>query len=115
LPAAREAGEAWGRIEARSGFFLWFPAMNATSSGYLLVFDSIHHVLAAEQAFRARQVWHDLVPTPRCIRSDCGMVIEFRERDWPAVRELLAGLASPPRHVYQPWSGQYREVTIGPR
>lgn len=89
--------------------------MNSVPSPYLLVFDSIHHVLAAEQAFRARQLWYDLVPAPRSIHSDCGMVIEFREADWPAVRELVALLASPPRHVYQPSSGQYREVALGPR
>jgi hypothetical protein len=44
---------------------------------WFLVFDSIHHVLAAERMFRDRGLWYDLVPTPRDIRSDCGMVVEL--------------------------------------
>lgn len=55
----------------------------------IAVFDSIHHVLAAERVFRQHSLWCDLVPTPRQVSSDCGMVIEFREADAPATRAVL--------------------------
>ncbi len=69
---------------------------------WVLQFDSIHHVLAAEQMLIRETIWHDLVPTPRDIHSDCGMVIQFRRADWKAVDRLRLKMPHKPRGVYRP-------------
>ncbi|NLF71850.1 MAG: DUF3343 domain-containing protein [Candidatus Anammoximicrobium sp.] len=68
---------------------------------WILVFDSIHHVLAAERALLARQVRCDLIPTPRDVSSDCGMVIELRPTDWTEARGVIRALVTPPRATYR--------------
>jgi len=83
-----------------------------TPHGWIILFDSIHHVLAAERVFKDRGVWCDLVPTPRDLSSDCGMAIEFRSGDVAAVRSLLADPAMKPRSFYRPSPSGYQEVTI---
>ena len=67
---------------------------------WILVFDSIHHVLAAERALLDRHVWCDLIPTPRDVSSDCGMVIELRRTDWSEAGGVIRTLASPPVAAY---------------
>jgi hypothetical protein len=79
---------------------------------HVAVFDSIHYVLAAERVFRERGVSCDLVPTPRRISSDCGMVIEFRESDLDCVRRILAEPQVKARAVYRPAEGAYEAVSI---
>jgi hypothetical protein len=56
----------------------------------IAVFDSIHYVLAAERVFRQHDLWYDLVPTPRQVSSDCGMVLEFRESDAEATKPVFS-------------------------
>ena len=68
---------------------------------WILVFESIHHVLAAECALRDRQLWCDLIPTPRDVGSDCGMVIELRAGDWGEAGGVARTLARPPIAVYR--------------
>ena len=69
---------------------------------WVILFDSIHYVLAAEQVFQQHAVWCDLIPVPRDLHSDCGMVVAFRAEDRPAVDRLLAGPRFGRRRVYQP-------------
>jgi hypothetical protein len=64
--------------------------MVTPSSNRLVVFDSIHHVLAAERALKEKGLWCDLVPTPRALSSDCGMALEYDAADDGPVRVLLA-------------------------
>lgn len=68
---------------------------------WILVFASIHHVLAAERALRDRQLWCDLIPTPRDVGSDCGMVIELRAGDWGEAGGVVRTLPRPPIAVYR--------------
>jgi hypothetical protein len=75
--------------------------MGGSAGRCILLFDSIHHVLAAEQVLLQRGVWHDMVPTPRDVHSDCGMVIEFREDDLAIVSDLILDLDRKPREVYR--------------
>lgn len=56
----------------------------------LLLFPTIHHVLAAERALKAGGVAPDLVPVPKEISSDCGMAIAVAAADRPRALELLA-------------------------
>jgi len=67
----------------------------------LLIFQSIHQVLAAEQALSAAGVAHDLVPVPKEINPNCGMAVTVA----PAGRAAaLAALATaPPLRVLDGW------------
>jgi hypothetical protein len=56
---------------------------------WLILFDSIHHVLAAEAAFKQQGLWCDVVPVPRPLSSDCGMALAFRPAELDAVRNVL--------------------------
>jgi len=56
----------------------------------LVVFDSIHDVVRAEKLLLARGVPCDLVPTPRDVSSDCGMVVACA----PDARPTLDALAA---------------------
>ena len=57
----------------------------------LLVFRSIHHVLAAESALKAAGLAIDLIPVPKEINPNCGMAITIdpadRARAMGVVRE----------------------------
>lgn len=59
----------------------------------VVVFDSIHHVLAAERVFQERSVWCDLIPTPGDLSSDCGMALVYD----PADHDKIAGFLDDPR------------------
>ena len=87
--------------------------MSGVPTNSILVFDSIHYVLSAERAFHERGLWCDLVPTPRSIDSDCGMVIEFHAADRPRVVQLVQALPRKPRAVYESSPEGYRQVAIG--
>jgi hypothetical protein len=67
----------------------------------VVVFDSIHHVLAAERAFAEHGIWCDLVPAPRALSSDCGMVLEYRPADQSAAAAILADPKLRVRGVYK--------------
>jgi len=43
----------------------------------------------------------DLIPTPRDVNSDCGMVIELRQTDWPEASAAVRTLGNPPVAVYR--------------
>ena len=87
------------------------PANSAPGTG-ILVFDSIHYVLAAEQVFLHRGLWCDMIPTPRSISSNCGMVIEFRWADSAAVGRLIGELETGPRSIYQRTRDGYVETDL---
>ena len=76
--------------------------MPEASERWIILFDSIHHVLAAEEVFKERGIWCDLTPVPRDLSSDCGMAVEFRVTDLDAVRSLLHDLPVRPRSIYRP-------------
>lgn len=81
------------------------------SKELLLLFDSIHGVLAAEQAFKACGLWHDIVPVPRDLSSDCGMAVLFRAGDSEAAGAILAGLNIKARGLHEPAPGGHRDVS----
>ena len=79
---------------------------------WILVFDSIHHVLAAERALQGRGLWCDLVPTPRDLRSDCGMVIELRPAERHEADGVVRTLARQPVAVYRRTEGGYERRNL---
>lgn len=85
--------------------------MNMSQPRWIILFRSIHHVIAAEEVFKLNGVWCDLTPVPRTLSADCGMAIEFRERDLEDVRAMLRDPRVQLRSVQQPSPEGYREVT----
>ncbi len=56
----------------------------------IVLFDSIHHVLAAERTLIGRNVRCDLVPVPKELAADCGMALVLGSADREVAREILA-------------------------
>ena len=77
---------------------------------WIVLFDSIHYVLAAEQALKERSVWCDLVPVPRNLHSDCGMAVAFRSVDREAVCALLADPRLGRRRIFRRQADDYVEL-----
>jgi hypothetical protein len=77
---------------------------------WILIFESIHHVLAAERALLDRQLRCDLIPTPRDVGSDCGMVIELHAGDWGEAGGVVRALARPPLAVYRRTERGYQRL-----
>jgi hypothetical protein len=53
----------------------------------ILLFASIHDVMAAERALVRAGIWCDMAPTPRQLSSDCGMALRVRPADLGAAEE----------------------------
>lgn len=64
--------------------------MTTSGDTLLVVFDSIHDVVRAEKLLLAEGIACDLVPTPRDVSSDCGMVVACA----PEAREAVEALAA---------------------
>jgi hypothetical protein len=67
----------------------------------LLIFQSIHQVLAAEETLRGAGVACDLVPVPKEIDPNCGMAITIAPADRP--RGLRALARTPPARALDDW------------
>jgi hypothetical protein len=76
----------------------------------VVLFASVHDVMAAEKALRRSGYWLDIVPTPRELTSDCGMAIEVRGADLSGVIALLHSLALHPRAHYQRGASGYEPI-----
>ena len=55
----------------------------------VITFDSIHRVMKAEKLLREGNVPISLIPTPRQISSDCGMVISVTCQELERVQKIL--------------------------
>jgi hypothetical protein len=77
---------------------------------WIVLFDSVHHVLAAERALKNGRVAHDLVPVPKELSSDCGMAIELREADAPAAFRLLDDPSMRWRRIFKRRHGGFQPV-----
>ncbi|MBM4035823.1 MAG: DUF3343 domain-containing protein [Planctomycetes bacterium] len=67
----------------------------------LLIFESIHQVLAAEKALIEAGLSPDLVPVPREVNPNCGMAITLAPAE--RGRALLALARTPPARTIEPW------------
>lgn len=76
----------------------------------VILFESIHHVLAAEKVLQERSLWHDMIPVPRGLSSDCGMAIEVQFADLAGICDLLADSEIRLRGVFRPQGSGYAEV-----
>ena len=55
----------------------------------VILFRSIHDVSAGERALKEHDLWCDMVPAPRTLTSNCGMVLEFHGRDLDKVKGVV--------------------------
>jgi hypothetical protein len=78
---------------------------------WIALFDSIHHVIAAEQELKANGVWCDLVPVPRDLSSDCGMAIVFQPAELGRVQQIVQGSRVKWRDFYRPVTKGHEIVT----
>ena len=78
---------------------------------WIVLFDSVHHVLAAERALKDGRVSHDLVPVPKELSSDCGMAIELREADAPRAFGLWDDPSVRWRRIFKRRRGGFQPVT----
>ena len=56
----------------------------------IMIFSSIHDVTAAERALNKKDIWCDMVPTPRDLSSNCGMALEVLHEDLLMIEEAFA-------------------------
>ena len=61
------------------------------SQRVLLIFQSIHHVLAAEAALKGAGIPAELVPVPKEISPNCGMAVTVARAARDRVVALLEG------------------------
>jgi hypothetical protein len=76
----------------------------------VVLFDSVHHVLAAEKRLRSEAIWIDLIPVPRSLSSDCGMAIAFRMEALSKVQDLLSTAGLRWHAIYQADGEGYSKV-----
>ena len=55
----------------------------------VITFDSIHRVMKAEKILKEKGVPITLIPTPRQISSDCGMVVQVSCGELDRAQEIL--------------------------
>lgn len=60
-------------------------------TSYILIFESIHKVMKAEQLLLAEDIHCDIIPTPKEYSSDCGMSIRLLKdaSDLEKIKEIL--------------------------
>lgn len=62
---------------------------------YILILPSIHYVMKVEKEALAQGIEVNLVPVPRQISSDCGMVVKFHEKDLDWILALMSSAGMP--------------------
>ena len=79
-------------------------------SNGIVLFDSVHFVLAAEKILKRKGIWIDLVPVPRVLSADCGMAISFRSEDLAVLHGALTDATY--RAIYVRTDDGYEEVAL---
>jgi hypothetical protein len=55
----------------------------------VLLFNSVSHVMMAENILKKASIPHKLIPVPRHISSDCGVCLRIEAKQEESVRALL--------------------------
>lgn len=56
---------------------------------YVIVFESTHYAILAEQFFKDEGYTFAIIPTPREITHSCGLSIKFGEEELEKIKESL--------------------------
>lgn len=67
----------------------------------LLVYETVQRVMSAESIGREAGLDVDVVPAPRAVSSECGMVLVVPAADGPALEDALRAAAHLPHAVYR--------------
>ena len=67
----------------------------------IVVFESIHDVLEAEEKLKGSKIPFELIPTPTNISTDCGMVVLCGATDLTRLRNLLCQSGTQPTGLYR--------------
>jgi len=86
--------------------------MTAPDRDLLVVFGTVQRVLRAERAARERGLDVDVIPAPRAVSSDCGVVLEARCGDAPSVAAVCAELEISPIGVYRRSNGAWLPTSL---
>jgi hypothetical protein len=81
------------------------------TSHCVALFACIHDVIAGEDALRRDGIWCDMVPTPRPLSTNCGMVLAFRHADLPVVAVRLRDCANRCIGLYRREGQAYEQLS----
>ena len=73
----------------------------------LVVFGTVQRVMRAEEAARERGLDVDVIPAPRAVSSECGVVLEVDSHGASELAALLADLGLDPQAVYRRRDGAW--------
>jgi hypothetical protein len=73
----------------------------------IMLFATIHDVIAAEKLLQRHDLWCDMMPTPRQLSSDCGMSLAVRAEDIARARELVGPEAAGLTGIYRQVQNRY--------
>jgi selenide,water dikinase len=85
---------------------------DSTPRDLLIVFGSVQRVMRAERAARDRGLDVDVVPAPRSVSSECGMVLEVRSAESGVLIEVLDTIKLAPKAVYRNQDGTWTPSTL---
>lgn len=74
------------------------------------VFHSVHRVLKAEKKLKEAELPFCLVPAPRALGADCGLVLSFRPELRDEIEDSLAGSGLKIAEIWLMQSGNYQRV-----
>ncbi|NOZ95037.1 MAG: selenide, water dikinase SelD [Acidobacteria bacterium] len=72
-----------------------------TPRDLILIFGTVQRVMRVEQAARRRGLDIDVIPAPRAVSSQCGVVVEARSSEAEDLKTLLDELTLQPLSVYR--------------
>lgn len=81
--------------------------MGAEERDLLLVFGTVQRVMRAESAARDVGAEVDVIPAPRAVSSECGVVLECQTRDAPRLAEALGSIQLEPEATYRRQDGSW--------
>lgn len=74
------------------------------------IFNSIHRVMKAEKVLKERRQDFLLIPVPRSLASDCGLVIRYAEADHHSIAAVLAEAELLPELLYRFRDGAFEQL-----
>lgn len=81
----------------------------------LLVYATVQRVMSAESAARAAGLDVDVIPAPRAVSSECGMVLEARSAQGAGIESTLAVAGLLPEAIYRLRAGTWMPAALGAR
>jgi len=81
-------------------------------SFFILALPSIHYIMKLEKEALSQGIPVDLIPTPRQISSDCGMVVKIPEQSLEKMLQLANSQGMPAGKLYRFQKPGYEFVQI---